>query len=185
MHPTQANKQAERDQVVNIGLWEASKWAIYAGIPAVLASMWANHKYEFYRTRFGTSAKVATPLMAALAAFGYKFEKSAYSLANDGKVAPEVIRESKLPKHQQWMNWCYDHPFSMILFTGTPLAGTILYQQLQHPHLKLQQRIMHTRIFAQAGILSILLLTMGFRTYMEKRGGRFVSEDDEDYDDEE
>jgi len=29
---------------------------------------------------------------------------------------------------------------------------------------------MHSRVYAQAGVLTILLVTMGFREYMDRRG---------------
>ena len=83
-----------------------------------------------------------------------------------------------------------DHPFQVIVGLGIPLAGKILYDQLQVPHLTVSQRIMHSRVvsfrlkyqilstrlflqMAQAGVLSILLSTMAFKEYMDKHG-RYV-----------
>lgn len=45
--------------------------------------------------------------------------------------------------------------------------------------LKLSQRIIHTRVQGQASVITILALTMGFREYMQKNGGRIKIEDDE------
>jgi len=38
--------------------------------------------------------------------------------------------------------------------------------------LKLSQRIIHTRVQGQASVILILALTMGFREWMTKHGGR-------------
>jgi hypothetical protein len=45
--------------------------------------------------------------------------------------------------------------------------------------LKLSQRIIHTRVQGQASVILILALTMGFREWMTKHGGRIplVEED--------
>ena len=75
------------------------------------------------------------------------------------------------------MNYFYVHPFQLIAGTGIPLAVAILNQQLKQPNLKLSQRIMHSRVIAQGGILCILLTTMGFREYMDRRGGTFSIDD--------
>ncbi len=45
--------------------------------------------------------------------------------------------------------------------------------------LKLSQRIIHTRVQGQASVITILALTMGFREWMQKNGGRIKLEDDE------
>jgi hypothetical protein len=41
---------------------------------------------------------------------------------------------------------------------------------MQYSHLKFSQRVMHTRVFAQAGIITIAMSTMAFREYMDRRG---------------
>ena len=64
----------------------------------------------------------------------------------------------------------YDNPFSFILCTGVPFAATIFKQQMQYSHLKFSQRVMHTRVFAQAGIITIAMTTMAFREFMDRRG---------------
>ena len=46
--------------------------------------------------------------------------------------------------------------------------------------LKLSQRIIHTRVQGQASVILILALTMGFREWMTKNGGRIEYEDLDD-----
>lgn len=47
------------------------------------------------------------------------------------------------------------------------------------PGLKLSQMIIHTRVQGQASVITILALTMGFREWMQKNGGRIKFEEDE------
>lgn len=77
---------------------------------------------------------------------------------------------SHMPAHHRIANAMYDHPFAMLAGCGMPLAGYIFTTQWKHKHLKVSQRIMQTRVFAQGGILLMLLSVMGFRGWMEKRG---------------
>lgn len=64
----------------------------------------------------------------------------------------------------------YDHPFVLIFITGLPIVATILSSQMKHTHLTLSQKIMHSRVYAQGGILTVALSTMAFRDYMDKNG---------------
>jgi hypothetical protein len=75
-----------------------------------------------------------------------------------------------IPFHHQVMNTVYDHPWLSIIGTGVPFAAMILNSQLKVKHLTLSQRIMHSRVYAQMGILTIGLSTLAFREYMDKRG---------------
>lgn len=63
---------------------------------------------------------------------------------------------------------------------GIPAAAGIFREQLKHPNLTLSQRIMHSRVYAQASILTILLSTMAFTDFMSRRGGAFKAEDEEE-----
>jgi hypothetical protein len=183
MTPAAKAKQTQMHNAWGTGLFEATKWGLAAGIPATLASFYANKHSTFYRTRFSPSAKVATPLMVGMLFFTMRFEKVSFLLANDSrqwgysKTGAPAEKISKLAIHEKAMNYLYDHPFGFIALTGLPMAGGILRHQLQLKHLKFQQRIMASRVFAQFGVLSILLLTMGFRGYMDGRG-RFVEPSD-------
>lgn len=182
----QQNSVEDKDRASRVGLLEATKWGVGSFIPAAAASYYASKHSEFYRKKIPISAKIAAPLMLGLFFFGMMGERTAFRLANDrqswgfskaGQTAPVENGRFVAPIHHKVMNWLYDNPFKFILLTGAPLVGTILNQQLQVKHLKLQQRIMHSRIYGQAGVLVILLVTMGFRNYMD-RHGRFPDESD-------
>ncbi|CAN0084874.1 unnamed protein product [Heterosigma akashiwo] len=47
-------------------------------------------------------------------------------------------------------------------------------------HLALSQKIMHTRVYGQGVVITVLLGTMIFRDMMDRRGGAFVAEGQED-----
>jgi hypothetical protein len=68
------------------------------------------------------------------------------------------------------MNYCYDHPYQFVASAGIPLAAYIFSEQLKIPNLKFSQRVMHSRVMAQGGVLLILLSTMAFREYIDKHG---------------
>ena len=82
-----------------------------------------------------------------------------------------------MPFHHRFLNYIYEHPFVLIGSLGAPLAATIFYQQSKHKHLTFSQKVMHSRVFAQGGIISIALITMAFREYMDKNG-KFAEPDD-------
>ena len=63
---------------------------------------------------------------------------------------------------------------------GIPLAGTILYQNMQLKHLTFSQKIMHSRVMAQGGVLLILMSIMGLKAFMDKNGGKFPDDEEDD-----
>lgn len=121
------------------------------------------------------SAKTSFPIMAGIGMFAYKFETVQHdAIYNPGKWGLEEYVEkgivTKMPIHHQAANYLYDHPFYFVSGLGFPFAGFILKEQLKLKHLTLSQKVMHSRVFAQAGVLLILLATMSFTGYMDKRG---------------
>jgi len=186
-------KDRQRDRAERMAFWEAGKWGFAAGAPAVALSFVANKYSEFYRKRFSISAKVATPLMLTMLVFAYRLETVSHSLANekekwglveksaDARTAQDnALTKSKapLPVYKKAMKWWYDNPFESVFLLSVPLVGGVLYNQMQHKHLKFQQRLLHSRVLAQGGILAILTTTMAFRAYMNKYGN--FEEDEED-----
>lgn len=128
---------------------------------------------------------VAIPTMISLFFFGCAFELTQISCQrNPERWGLETDTHSQrpvrtsVPFHHIVMNRIYDHPWLSIAAAGTPLAAFILNQQLQMKHLTLSQKIMHSRVYAQAGILTIGLGTLAFREYMDRRG-RFPENVDE------
>ena len=120
---------------------------------------------------------VAIPTMVSLFFFGCVFELTQISCQrHPERWGLEVDAQSKralrssVPFHHIVMNRIYDHPWLSIAAAGTPLAAFILSQQLKMKHLTLSQKVMHSRVYAQAGILTIGLGTLAFREYMDRHG---------------
>jgi len=173
-----------RQQVMDISMWEATKWTVATTAISAVGTVLATYRYKNFNKFTSTSIKLAIPTMTLVGTFSFVFETTMtdvmlnpakYGLSNQPQIAAKV---SKLPLHHRFMNYIYDHPFQMIASLGVPLAAGILSSQMHNTHLTLSQKIMHSRVFAQGGVLSILLSTMAFREYMDRRG-RFKEEEDE------
>lgn len=80
-----------------------------------------------------------------------------------------------LAVHYRFVNWLYDNPFKMIAACGSTVLLAVLNQQFKLRHLTFSQRIMCSRIFAQAGLVGITITVLSFREYMDRRG-RFQPE---------
>jgi hypothetical protein len=175
--------QRREDRVFAISLGEGLKYGLASGAAVGAGTVVAHFKHAKFGAIKNLSVKTAIPLMAGLFVFSLKFEKVMYDCnRNPGKWGlAEYVEKgvvTNMPFHHRVANAVYDHPYYLIAATGLPLAGTILSKQLEMKNLTLSQKIMHTRVFAQAGVLTLLLTTMGFREYMHKHG-RFEEPDDE------
>ena len=175
--------QRREDRVFAISLGEGIKYGLATGTAVGAATIVAHFKHAKFGAMKNLSVKTAIPLMAGLFIFSLKFEKVMYDCNRnpaDWGLAEYVEKGvvTKMPFHHRVANAVYDHPYYLIAATGLPFAGMILSKQLQMKHLTLSQKIMHTRVFAQAGVLTLLLSTMGFREFMNKHG-RFEEPDNE------
>lgn len=57
---------------------------------------------------------------------------------------------------------------------GVPAVGGILYSMRNEVNLKLSQKLMHTRVYGQMTVVSMLVCTMTFQEVMRRNGGLFV-----------
>lgn len=63
---------------------------------------------------------------------------------------------------------------------GLPAVGGILYSMRNEGHLKLSQKLIHTRVYGQFTVVSIVVATMGFQEMMKRNGGFFVVSEPEE-----
>lgn len=77
-------------------------------------------------------------------------------------------------------NWGYDHPVKFLGVLGVPAVGVILKEQMAKPNLKVSQRLMMTRVFGQSSVIGMLLITAGLIRFMDKNGGRFEIEGEDE-----
>ena len=168
-------REAKKKAVIELASSEAWKWGAIATVIGAIGTVAAIKTSKKFNQFTNVSVKMSIPVMCGLGAWTFRYE----DLLHRGRIRPEefgiggTIAEKKastLPFYQQAMNYVYDHPFQFVVGMGVPLAATILHEQKHNTHLTISQKIMHSRVFAQGGVLSILLVTMGFREYMDRRG---------------
>jgi hypothetical protein len=185
---TRLSETIRKEKVLKVAGWEASKYGIIAGALAAGGTMLANLKSKKFNQFMSVSAKVSIPLMTGIGVWAYKYEMVAFDAklfpekygihdTADGKAAYDASQAAasrrvikSMPIHHSVANYIYDHPFQLIIALGIPLTATILNAQKHNTHLTFSQKIMHSRVFAQFGVLSILLTTMGFREYIDRHG---------------
>jgi hypothetical protein len=174
-------EELKKKQVLELSSREAAKWGITAALLFGAGSFLATKKSPKFNSLTNMSVKWAIPVMAGSAAWLFRYENvvrkararpEQYGIGSDVKKTERF--QSKLPYHQQAMNYVYDHPSHLVGGLSVPLAGIIFYSQRNHSHLKFSQKLMHSRIFIAGGILTILMATMGFQSFMDNRGGRFL-----------
>lgn len=100
-----------------------------------------------------------------------------YGIDTEMKYEREAKKKSTLKFYQRAMNYMHDNPFTMLAILATPVAGKIFIDQSRMKHLTISQRVMHSRVLAQMSVITLLLITMGFKTYMDRRGN-FVEASD-------
>ncbi|DBA03092.1 TPA: hypothetical protein N0F65_003339 [Lagenidium giganteum] len=180
-HPT-----AARDIIS----WHAYTSGLEAG--AITASisgtavLVANKYWPAFQKRLGPSGKMALVLSTFMGAFAIVSDRrllagarnpQKYLESMDPNYVEDKIRErSQLKLYQRAANFVYDHPYRALASIGVPLVGSIYVLQSTNKAITASQQIMHTRIYGQGAVVALLLASMGFHDYMQKRG-RFVEED--------
>ena len=186
-HPSvKTFEQLRKERVMSLALSEALKWGTGGILVAGLGTAAATVRSSSFSKYMSVSAKTSLPVMAGLFLFTLKYEHAIADMnrrpqvwgLSDDVISSGKITSGNMPLHHRAMNALYDNTFSVILLAGAPFAALVLSQQLKLKHLTLSQRLMQSRVFAQAGILTIGLSTLAFREYMEKRG-RFAEPDDD------
>jgi hypothetical protein len=165
-----------KERILSLAMGEALTWGAcgaLVGGAAVTALTLTNPQFKKLTQ---ISIKVAIPTMIGLGLFSLKHEHAVHRLKREPHLAgltdSEIVKGkiTDMPIHHIAANAMYDHPFALLAGLGLPFAGYILNDQMKLTHLKVSQRVMHSRVFAQGGILCMLLATMGFRGWMDKRG---------------
>jgi len=178
-------EQLRRDRVLAIAHGEALKAGVVGTIVAGAATAFASYKSLPFAKYMSVSAKTSLPVMAGLFLYPLRYELCIGSMnrrpeqwgLTEEVISSGKVTKSTMPIHHVVLNGLYDNTFSFILCAGAPFAAYVLSQQLKLKHLTLSQRVMHSRVFAQAGILTIGLSTLAFREWMDKNG-RFPEPDE-------
>ena len=168
-------RDIRKDRVKSLAMGEAIKYSVGATAAIGAATVLAALKNKNFSRFASISAKMSFPVMAGLGTFAYKYEMVQYNALTypERWGLEEYVEKGKItniPIHHRTMNFLYDNPFYFISGVSFPLLGYIFKEQLKLKHLTISQKIMHTRVLAQGGVLVILLLTMSFTGYMDKHG---------------
>lgn len=95
------------------------------------------------------------------------------SVVNSGvRVVP-----GDLGVHHRLANFWQENPFKILAAVGVPTVFYIFKGREGQQHLQLQMKLIHTRVFGQFAVISLLLSLMGFKEYMD-RSGNFITEAD-------
>lgn len=90
-----------------------------------------------------------------------------------------IIPGDKLGIHHQSANFFQENPFKILAGLGIPTVLYIFHGRSDQKHLQLQSKLMHTRVFGQFAVISLLLSLMGFKTYMDSTG-KFITQAEAD-----
>jgi hypothetical protein len=166
-----------KERTLSIAAGEGIKWGVGTLCAGIGAVFYAEHKYPYWKQQFRNKSVMSMmPLMAGIFAFALNYEltiSSALRYPERWGLEEEMVSKRKvtyMPIHHRLCNFLYDHPFVIIASTGAPWAGYVLNKQMQIKHMDLQKRLMQTRVIAQGGIITVALITMSFRGWMESRG---------------
>lgn len=178
-------ESAERkSRILSIAFGEAIKYTAMTTLAASAATIAAVYRFKNFKKNTSISIKLSIPVMVLLGSFVFIYERTVTDCLHRPErwgLTDDVIKQGKItrmPFHHRILNAVYDSPFYLVAGLGLPLAGGIFYNQMQNTHLTFSQKVMHSRVFAQGGVLCILLSTMMFREYMNQRG-RFPEPDDD------
>lgn len=101
-------------------------------------------------------------------------DKFRESVMNSGV---RVVPGDSLGVPHKIANFWQENPFKILAAVGVPTVLYIFKGRAGQAHLQTQMKIMHTRVFGQFAVISMLLSLMGFKEYMD-RSGKFVTEAD-------
>lgn len=157
----------------------------------------ATHFVPRFRKATSVSAKTALAVSPFFLAYFLQTELVMHRANHDphayglvGDTEGDAARKSKLlPRAelnvaQKAANWCYTNPFKMIVGMGVPAVGGILYSLRNEGNLKLSQKLIHTRVYGQMTVVSMVVVMMGFQEMMKRNGGLFVVSETEEEEEE-
>ncbi|KAJ0400538.1 hypothetical protein P43SY_008401 [Pythium insidiosum] len=182
-----SNSSTAKDIILVHALTEGIKAGATAAAVVGTGVITAHNYWPAFRTRLGASGKTALVVSSLLATFAVVSEKRLLAGARNpekylASLDPNYV-ELKVHEHHslKWYhrlaNHVYDHPYKSLMTVGVPLVGSIFAYQATNQGIQRSQQIMHTRIYGQGAVVVLLLASMGFHDFMQKRG-RFVAEEE-------
>jgi len=96
------------------------------------------------------------------------------SVVNSGV---RVVPGDGLGLQHKVANFWQENPFKILAGLGVPTVLYIFKGRDGQQHLQTQMKVMHTRVFGQFAVISMLLTLMGFKEYMDKHG-KYITEEE-------
>ena len=165
---------------MSLAIWYGAKVGVATLGVASFATYMVNSRSASFRNFASINGKVSIPLIVAMFTTSAVTELAIQDAKNypekwDGGepviheklIAPEKVEISSLPYYKQALLKIYDHPIPFAATLALPLAGNIMHTRFSKSHLTLSQALMQTRVFAQFGVISILMTTMSIRFFVE------------------
>jgi predicted Holliday junction resolvase-like endonuclease len=90
-----------------------------------------------------------------------------------------IVPGDSLAFHHKVANFWQENPFKILAGIGVPTVLYIFRGRSDQKHLQLQSKLMHTRVFGQFAVVSMLLGLMGFKTYMDSHG-KYITQHEAD-----
>jgi len=89
------------------------------------------------------------------------------SIADSGV---RIVPGNKLGLTHKIANFWQENPFKMLGALSAPTVLYIFKMKSEKSHLQVQSMVMHTRVYGQFIVLSLLMSIMGFKAYMDQYG---------------
>mmetsp|Transcript_20069 Transcript_20069/g.28253 ORF Transcript_20069/g.28253 Transcript_20069/m.28253 type:complete len:215 (-) Transcript_20069:1246-1890(-) len=90
-----------------------------------------------------------------------------------------IVSGDNLGFHHKIANFWQENPFKLLAAMGVPTVLYIFHGKSNQRHLQLQSKLMHTRVYGQFAVISMLLTLMGFKTYMDSQG-KYITQHEAD-----
>lgn len=171
--------ELKKKRTMEIAMNSAIVTATGGGITALAATAYLTKFNANFNKYMSISAKTSLPVMTVLFLFSLQYElkmhdvqinPKKYGIDAKNHTMLEPVAPTTLPIHHRLMNYFHDHPFSMIAGMGIPFVGYILKEQMKLKHITFSQRLLHTRVFGQFGVITIAMTVMAFKDYMDTHG---------------
>jgi hypothetical protein len=177
---TNADDDIRREKLMDMAIVYGAKVGVGTLAVSSLATYFVNQRYTAFRNYASINGKVSIPIIIAMFTTSVVTELAIHDarqypekwdngkpLSETKMISAKPTSVSDLGLHKQLLLKIYDYPLPFAGVLALPLAGNILATRLTKSHLTMSQALMQTRVFAQFGIISILLSTVSVRAFVE------------------
>jgi hypothetical protein len=177
---TNQEDDIRRDKLMDMAIIYGAKVGAVTLAVSSIGTYVVNQRYAAFRNYASINGKVSIPLIISMFITSVVTELAIHDARSypekwDGgkpfitqrtiAAAPTDAAQLSYPK--QALLKIYDYPLVFAGVLALPVAGNIMATRFAKNHLTFSQALMQTRVFAQFGIISILLSTVSVRAFVE------------------